>query len=65
MEVQDGCRSTVPFKVVMEELAGVSNSVVGDMASHPNFGLNELNFVLSPLVVNFDSNLRYYSRALA
>lgn len=40
-----------PFKVLMEELVGVSASVVGDMASRPNFGLNELDFVFSTLVV--------------
>ncbi|XP_041027427.1 LOW QUALITY PROTEIN: protein RETICULATA-RELATED 3, chloroplastic-like [Juglans microcarpa x Juglans regia] len=40
-----------PFKVLMEELVGVSSSVLGDMASRPNFGLNELDFVFSTLVV--------------
>ncbi|XAR68690.1 hypothetical protein NMG60_11000025 [Bertholletia excelsa] len=40
-----------PFKVLMEELVGVSACVVGDMASRPNFGLNELDFVFSTLVV--------------
>lgn len=40
-----------PFKVVMEELVGVSACVLGDMASRPNFGLNELDFVFSTLVV--------------
>lgn len=40
-----------PFKVVMEELVGVSACVIGDMASRPNFGLNELDFVFSTLVV--------------
>ncbi|KAL3326455.1 hypothetical protein AABB24_037230 [Solanum stoloniferum] len=35
----------------MEELVGVSANVLGDMASRPNFGLNELDFVFSTLVV--------------
>ncbi|KAF2306589.1 hypothetical protein GH714_019638 [Hevea brasiliensis] len=42
---------SVPFKVLMEELVGVSACVLGDMASRPNFGLNELDFVFSTLVV--------------
>ncbi|KAJ4971240.1 hypothetical protein NE237_004339 [Protea cynaroides] len=40
-----------PFKVLMEELVGVSSSVLGDMSSRPNFGLNELDLVFSTLVV--------------
>ncbi|XP_057539858.1 protein RETICULATA-RELATED 3, chloroplastic-like [Amaranthus tricolor] len=40
-----------PFKVLMEELVGVTSCVIGDMASRPNFGLNELDFVFSTLVV--------------
>lgn len=40
-----------PFKVLMEELVGVSATAAGDMASRPNFGLNELDFVFSTLVV--------------
>ncbi|PON60521.1 Protein RETICULATA-related [Parasponia andersonii] len=40
-----------PFKVLMEEIVGVSSCVLGDMASRPNFGLNELDFVFSTLVV--------------
>ncbi|XP_010251654.1 PREDICTED: protein RETICULATA-RELATED 3, chloroplastic-like [Nelumbo nucifera] len=40
-----------PFKVLMEELIGVSANVLGDMATRPNFGLNELDFVFSTLVV--------------
>uniref|UniRef100_A0A1J3EBM7 Protein RETICULATA-RELATED 3, chloroplastic n=1 Tax=Noccaea caerulescens TaxID=107243 RepID=A0A1J3EBM7_NOCCA len=53
----EGWRSRVaadpqfPFKVLMEELVGVSANVLGDMASRPNFGLNELDFVFSTLVV--------------
>ncbi|KAL7096031.1 hypothetical protein ACP275_10G058700 [Erythranthe tilingii] len=35
----------------MEEVVGVSSCVLGDMASRPNFGLNELDFVFSTLVV--------------
>ncbi|KAM7264967.1 hypothetical protein ACFE04_002650 [Oxalis oulophora] len=40
-----------PFKVLMEELVGVTACVLGDMASRLNFGLNELDFVFSTLVV--------------
>ncbi|KAG9451418.1 hypothetical protein H6P81_011383 [Aristolochia fimbriata] len=40
-----------PFKVLMEEIVGVTACVLGDMASRPNFGLNELDFVFSTLVV--------------
>ncbi|GLJ48179.1 hypothetical protein SUGI_1017360 [Cryptomeria japonica] len=40
-----------PFKVLMEEIIGVSVGVVGDMASRTNFGLNELDFIFSTLVV--------------
>lgn len=53
----EGWRSRVsadpqfPFKVLMEEIVGVSSCVLGDMASRPNFGLNELDFVFSTLVV--------------
>ncbi|XP_031271581.1 protein RETICULATA-RELATED 3, chloroplastic [Pistacia vera] len=39
------------FKVLMEQLVGVTACVIGDMASRPNFGLNELDFVFSTLVV--------------
>ncbi|KAH7331424.1 hypothetical protein KP509_20G032200 [Ceratopteris richardii] len=35
----------------MEQIIGVGASVIGDMASRPNFGLNELDFVFSTLVV--------------
>nr|KYP74946.1 hypothetical protein KK1_007641 [Cajanus cajan] len=55
--VVNGWRSRVaadpqfPFKVLMEELVGVSAAVAGDMATRPNFGLNELDFVFSTLVV--------------
>ncbi|CAN6443168.1 unnamed protein product [Victoria cruziana] len=53
----EGWRSRVtadpqfPFKVLMEELVGVSANVIGDMATRPNFGLNELDFVFSTVVV--------------
>ncbi|XP_039146225.1 protein RETICULATA-RELATED 3, chloroplastic-like [Dioscorea cayenensis subsp. rotundata] len=53
----EGWRSRVsadpqfPFKVLMEELVGVSACVLGDMATRPNFGLNELDFVFSTVVV--------------
>ncbi|CAL0328377.1 unnamed protein product [Lupinus luteus] len=53
----EGWRSRVaadpqfPFKVVMEEVVGVPSCIVGDMASRPNFGLNELDLVFSTLVV--------------
>ncbi|PIA51754.1 hypothetical protein AQUCO_01100551v1 [Aquilegia coerulea] len=40
-----------PFKVLMEELVGVTACLIGDMASRPNFGLNELDFVFSTLIV--------------
>ena len=42
----------------MEELVGVIACVLGDMASWPNFGLNELNFVFSTLVVGSDARMR-------
>ncbi|KAE9622316.1 hypothetical protein Lalb_Chr01g0023941 [Lupinus albus] len=35
----------------MEELVGVPACILGDMASRPNFGLNELDLVFSTLVV--------------
>lgn len=39
------------FKVLLEQVIGVGASVVGDMSSRPNWGLNELDFVFSTLVV--------------
>lgn len=39
------------FKVLMEEVIGVGACVLGDMASRPNFGLDELDFVFSTIVV--------------
>ncbi|KAM0052239.1 hypothetical protein Hdeb2414_s0007g00245921 [Helianthus debilis subsp. tardiflorus] len=38
------------FKVLIEEVVGVSATVFGDMATSPNFGLNELDFLFSMLV---------------
>ncbi|KAI3997736.1 hypothetical protein MKX01_007623 [Papaver californicum] len=35
----------------MKEIVGVSACVLGDMESRPNFGLNELDFVFSTLIV--------------
>lgn len=39
------------YKVLVEQIIGVGASVVGDMASRPNWGLNELDFVFATLVV--------------
>lgn len=39
------------FKLATEQIIGVSGCVIGDMASRPNFGLNELDFVFCTLVV--------------
>lgn len=39
------------FKVFSEVVIGVAACVLGDMASRPNFGLNELDFVFSTIVV--------------
>jgi hypothetical protein len=39
------------FKVLMEEIVGVGMCVAGDMATRPNFGLDELDLVFSTLVV--------------
>jgi hypothetical protein len=36
-----------PFKVLMEELIDITACVLGNMASRPNFGLNELILVFS------------------
>lgn len=40
-----------PFKVLTEEVIGVGACVLGDMASRPNFGLDELDLVFSTIVV--------------
>lgn len=39
------------FKVLIEQVIGVTASVIGDMAGRPNWGLNELDFVFATLVV--------------
>lgn len=39
------------YKVLIEQIIGVGASVFGDMASRPNWGLNELDFVFATLVV--------------
>ena len=39
------------YKVLVEQVIGVGASVIGDMASRPNWGLNELDFVFATLVV--------------
>ncbi|KAL5725633.1 Protein RETICULATA-RELATED 3 [Ranunculus cassubicifolius] len=55
-----------PFKVLMEELVGVTACLLGDMESRPNFGLNELDFVFSTLVVGSIMNfvLMYFLPAI-
>ncbi|KAI8468296.1 MAG: hypothetical protein J3K34DRAFT_427752 [Monoraphidium minutum] len=40
-----------PFKMLLEQVIGVSASVVGDMSSRPNWGINELDFVFATAVV--------------
>jgi hypothetical protein len=40
------------YKVMIEQVIGVTASVVGDMASRPNWGLKELDFVFATLVVS-------------
>lgn len=40
-----------PYKVFVEQVIGVGASVLGDMSSRPNWGLNELDFVFATLVV--------------
>ena len=39
------------YKVFVEQVIGVGASVLGDMSSRPNWGLNELDFVFATLVV--------------
>lgn len=39
------------YKVLVEQVIGVGASVIGDMASRPNWGLSELDFVFATLVV--------------
>ncbi|CAD7703622.1 unnamed protein product [Ostreobium quekettii] len=40
-----------PAKVAIEQIIGVGGSVLGDMAGRDNWGLNELDFVFSTLIV--------------
>jgi len=40
-----------PYKVLVEQVIGVGAAVLGDMSSRPNWGLGELDFVFSMLVV--------------
>ncbi|GLI67998.1 hypothetical protein VaNZ11_012210 [Volvox africanus] len=40
-----------PIKVLLEQVIGVSACVIGDMSARPNWGLNELDFIFSTLVV--------------
>ena len=40
-----------PAKVLIEQIIGVGAAVLGDMAGRENWGLNELDFVFSTLVV--------------
>ncbi|KAG2501593.1 hypothetical protein HYH03_000098 [Edaphochlamys debaryana] len=40
-----------PIKVLLEQVIGVGACVVGDMSARPNWGLNELDFIFSTLVV--------------
>lgn len=39
------------YKVIVEQIIGVGAAVLGDMSTRPNWGLNELDFVFSTLVV--------------
>eukprot|EP00892_Ulva_mutabilis_P006175 jgi/Ulvmu1/392/UM001_0399.1 len=39
------------YKVLVEQFLGVGAAVLGDMSSRPNWGLNELDFVFSTLIV--------------
>eukprot|EP01024_Parvocaulis_polyphysoides_P044311 TRINITY_DN40802_c0_g2_i1.p1 TRINITY_DN40802_c0_g2~~TRINITY_DN40802_c0_g2_i1.p1 ORF type:complete len:368 (-),score=46.38 TRINITY_DN40802_c0_g2_i1:1305-2255(-) len=39
------------YKVIIEQIIGVGAAVIGDMSSRPNWGLNELDFVFSTLIV--------------
>ncbi|GAX76058.1 hypothetical protein CEUSTIGMA_g3501.t1 [Chlamydomonas eustigma] len=44
-----------PFKIFIEQVIGVGMSVIGDMSSRPNWGLNELDFVFRHVgsILNF------------
>jgi uncharacterized membrane-anchored protein YitT (DUF2179 family) len=39
------------YKVCVEQVIGVGAAVLGDMSTRPNWGLNELDFVFSTLIV--------------
>ena len=41
-----------PYKVLLEQVIGVGAAVIGDMSSRPHWGLYELDFVFSTLVVS-------------
>ena len=45
------CDPAFPSKVLIEQIIGVGAAVVGDMSSRPNWGLYELDFVFSTLIV--------------
>jgi len=45
------CDPAFPSKVLIEQIIGVGAAVVGDMSSRPHWGLYELDFVFSTLVV--------------
>lgn len=40
-----------PVKILLEQVIGVGACVIGDMSARPNWGLNELDFIFSTLVV--------------
>ena len=39
------------YKVLVEQIIGVGAAVLGDMSTRPNWGINELDFVFSTLIV--------------
>lgn len=45
------CDPAFPSKVLIEQIIGVGAAVLGDMSSRPRWGLYELDFVFSTLVV--------------
>lgn len=45
------CDPAFPSKVLIEQIIGVGAAVVGDMSYRPNWGLYELDFVFSTLIV--------------
>eukprot|EP00210_Caulerpa_lentillifera_P002206 g2120.t1 len=46
------CDPSFPSKVLIEQIIGVGASVVGDMSYRPYWGLHELDFVFSTLIVS-------------